>query len=393
MVFEKLTQISKPILWSSFLLGVLLSWSVLSGDNLGRVNLLYLIILYVIFPCFTLIYSFISYFYSPLQLGSFSTLIISVIQNNHFIFTKYKKEYLKLPQSDSLKLTLFYFSQLAAMSFSVASLLVLFILLITTDVHFIWRSTLLNSEHILNVLELIAIPWQFWQGAQPNLELISISQDNRLLNEVINQSNSLSVNLSSSNWWKFVLAAQLFYAFLTRFVVIMLLKTNFKMRWKKRNLAENKNLFDSKNNEKQNKTMSQLYKLSAKDISQNYAINNWANIPFPLLEDIRMSLTGQSDSIFNAGPSATDSERLIAERWRETQLIIVKSWEPPLAELSDFMQNSMGYILPLDIRNETVVEARDFHLQEWFRFVDKNTQWQVLLIPELSHKMIVNKPQ
>jgi hypothetical protein len=382
MVLGKLTQISKPILWFSFFFGLILSWSVLSGDSLGRVNLLYLIILYVIFPCSSLVYSFMSYFYSPFQLGSLSTLVISFIQKNNIIFTKYKQQYLMLPQTESPKLTLFYFSQLAAMSFSLASLLVLFILLVATDVHFIWRSTLLSSEQILNILQLIATPWQLWNEAQPNLDLISISQDNRLINEISNQSN-----VASNNWWKFILATQLFYAFLLRFVVVIIIRTNLKLKQIKNTTTKLNNIFDLRNDKtnKTNKTNSESgFDLCANDIKIDYALNNWANISLPLLNEIKLNLVGQCINVFNAGPSGTDSERIIAERWRETQLIIVKSWEPPLAELSDFMQNSIGYILPLDIKNDEIVKAVEFHLQEWTRFVGKHPQWDILLLPNLS---------
>ncbi len=391
-LFKNLTKISKPIVWISFTLGLVLSWSVLSGDSFGRVNLLYLIILYVIFPCLSLIYSLLSYFYSSLQFGSLSTLIISFIQNNHFILKKYKQEYLKLPQSESPKLVLLYFSQLAAMSFSVASLLVLFILLITTDVHFIWRSTLLNSEHLLDILQFIALPWQFWQDAQPSLEMISNSQDNRLIPEVLNHSSALS-----NNWWQFVLATQIFYAFLMRFVVVILLQINFRFHQikntstginndKKLEAALPKDHLFSLKNKDDNLSKEQLDELSMKDITLDYAVNNWANISLRLLNKITTRLSGKNVNTINAGPGGTESERLIAERWRETQLIVVKSWEPPLAELSDFMQNSMGYILPLDIKNEIIVEAKDFHLQEWFRFVEKHSQWQLLLLPEFPER-------
>ncbi|PHS16384.1 MAG: hypothetical protein COA86_12160 [Kangiella sp.] len=397
MVFDGVTRISKPIVWISFILGLVISWSVLSGDSLGRVNLLYLIILYVIFPCVSLIYSLLSYFYSPLQLGSLSTIIISFVRNNSFVFKKYKNQYLKLPQSNSPKLVLLYFSQLSAMSFSVASLLVLFVLLIASDVHFIWRSTLLDSEHILYGLQIIALPWQFWQDAQPTLEMISNSQDNRLFTEVVSQLSS-SGTAVSTNWWQFVLATQIFYAFLMRFVVVLLLQLSFKFQTKS-NSKYAKNVQNSNSTylkERDNSvSKNQLFETSMKDITLDYALNNWANIPSILLDRIEEKLSGIKVNTINAGPSATDSERLIADRWRETQLIIVKSWEPPLAELSDFMQNSMGYLLPLDLKNEKIVECKDFHLQEWFRFVEKQPQWKLLLIPDLfdsSNEPLNNNP-
>lgn len=387
MFFEKLTYLSKPILWTSFFLGLILSWSVLSGDSVGRVNLLYLIILYVIVPCFSLVYSVISYFYSPSQYSSLSTLLVFFTQNNNFLFTNYKQQYLRFQQSEFHKIIFFYFSQLAAMSFSVASLLVLFVLLFATDVHFIWRSTLLNSEQIFAFLELISKPWLFWSDAQPNLELITNSQDNRLSNEMVGQSSTLS-----NNWWQFVLATQIFYAFLMRFIFVVLIRLRFNGRQLKNKSIETitTNVSNSAISKKSILNESSpsvgqfnLTEMSRDDIKQDYAVNNWANISLDHIEKITSNLTGLNISIINSGPCATDSERLIAERWRQVQLIVVKSWEPPLAELSDFMLNSVGFILPLDIKNDVIVIATDFHLQEWYRFVENHAQWELLLIPKL----------
>ena len=69
---------------------------------------------------------------------------------------------------------------------------------------------------------------------------------------------------------------------------------------------------------------------------------------------------------------------MVSERWQETQLLIVKGWEPPLAELSDFMQNGRGYLLPLDWKEDDILPLSKSHLDEWRRFIKALPNWQLL---------------
>ena len=61
---------------------------------------------------------------------------------------------------------------------------------------------------------------------------------------------------------------------------------------------------------------------------------------------------------------------------------MVKSWEPPLAELADrlndFDSNSDKLILPLDWSDTGVRQPSLAHLDEWRRFAATLAGWQVL---------------
>ena len=162
------SKVSFPILIAGFLLGLFLSWSLLSGDQQGRVNLLQLVAIYVFLPIFSLLFSSVS-----LLIGkswNFAKLI-SVIP----LWSQQNNELLHLIRHPQAKLYFFYQSQLAALSFSLASLLVLLMLLVSTDVNFIWRSTLLNAEQLYWLLDCLATPWSFWPSAQPELELLQLT--------------------------------------------------------------------------------------------------------------------------------------------------------------------------------------------------------------------------
>jgi len=75
---------------------------------------------------------------------------------------------------------------------------------------------------------------------------------------------------------------------------------------------------------------------------------------------------------------------LIAQQSEARQLVLVRSWEPPLAELSDYLQTGDGYIMPLDWKNSRRVSIEPFHLEEWRRFTAAQKKWELLVWPEIE---------
>jgi len=356
---------TRLVIFVGFFLGLFISWGLLIGDAQGRVNILHLLVVYVFFPLASLLVSTVTIFFSKgINLASLTSLLPlwSQMQKRAFLLQKNQ-------QHSKWK---FYFqSQLAALSFSLASLLVLLILLISTDVNFIWRSTLLNAEQIFPVLELLASPWGFWQSAQPNLELLIHTQDSRI---AANQS----VVSYFSGWWQFILAAQIFYAFLLRLVAMsisLLILHHYSQKDKPFT-----NVVDSKSAHSIDSPIALASIVT--NFDEDYALNNWCAIDSALLQSIQEIIRGKQKTIILAGPLASDSDQMVAERWQETQLLIVKGWEPPLAELSDFMQNGNGYLLPLDWNEKGLQKLQSKHINEWRRFVVNLPSWQLLQLEE-----------
>lgn len=360
-ILSKQFKVSFPILIAGFLLGLFLSWSLLSGDQQGRVNLLQLVAIYVFLPIFSLLFSSIS-----LVIGkswNFARLVSIVpLWSQH-----QQNELLHLIQHPQAKLYFFYQSQLAALSFSLASLLVLLILLLSTDVNFIWRSTLLNAEQLYWLLDGLATPWSFWSTAQPELELLQQTQDSRI-------QSQRSSNIHFGGWWQFIFAAQLFYAFLLRFITIIACKIGFIMTNRKTKPIQ---LVRSSHSKSGTSSSLQLAPIISQ-IKSDFTLNNWCGLNQSLLNKVQDKLNHRKISELCAGPLASHSEQMVAERWQETQLLIVKGWEPPLAELSDFMQNGKGYLLPIDWKNDDILCLSKKHLDEWRRFIKALPNWQLL---------------
>jgi hypothetical protein len=360
------SKLSVSILVIGFLLGLFLSWSLISGDQQGRVNILQLVVIYIFLPIFSLLFSSVS-----LLLGknwNFARLV-SVIP----LWSQDQQDnFLRLVQHPLSKWYFFYQSQLAALSFSLASLLVLLILLISTDVNFIWRSTLLDAEQLFPFLEWLASPWQFWPSAQPNLELLQVTQDSRLPGQNSHRGNF-------AEWWSFIFAAQLFYAFLLRFISIIICKLYLKILDKRPKTIHLTSSNQSKNDPQRGIELAPL----VNNINSDFTLNNWCGLNKNLLQKIQNKLQYSKTSELSAGPLASHSEQMVAERWQDTQLLIVKGWEPPLAELADFMQNGKGYLLPLDWQADEMQALSEPHLNEWRRFVNHLANWQLLHLESL----------
>lgn len=357
---------TKAIIIVGLFLGFILSWGLIGGDEQGRVNVLHLVVIYVFLPIISLFISTSSLLFG--KNWNFAKLVSYIP-----LWSKsQQQEFLRLTQQKNAKLIFFLQSQLAALSFSFASLIVLLLLLVTTDVNFIWRSTLLDAEQIFPLLSWLANPWEFWHSAQPSLDLLSETQDSRIIFQKGRKSNF-------GDWWQFILAAQLCYAFLLRFISIVVCSIFIRISAKQSSSIHLVSNNQSQKNHKQDFKLAEVIN----QINADYSLNNWCGIDENKLQRIEAKLKHSKIAELNAGPLATHSEQMVAERWQETQLIIVKGWEPPLAELSDFMQNGKGYLLPLDWREDSFRKLKNTHLNEWRRFIAQLPDWQLLQLEDL----------
>jgi hypothetical protein len=353
--------ITRPIIIVGLFIGLILSWTLLSGDSQGRVNILYLIAIYVLLPIVSIVISLISF----LVKRNFN---LASLLSHIPLWSQHKQiGLLKQKQHPDSRLIFFYQSQLAAISFSTAGLVVFILLLLTTDINFVWRSTILDAEQIYPLLKMIAMPWQLIESAQPELSLLQATQDSRL-------NGSQGTPTAFGDWWQYILATQIFYAFLLRGVLLATVISALKIR----DIKRSKNIVVKHRRESQNTNSVGNFPSPVTDIPCEYALNNWANLNDSLLETIQSQLTGVSTNCLSAGPLASHSEQLVSERWQQPQLVIVKGWEPPLAELSDFMQNGKGFLMPLDWDDKGIKSLSPIHLEEWQRFVYQLPEWQLI---------------
>ena len=347
-----------PFVLLSLLAGILISWPALSGDALGRVNIMYLLLLYFVVPIVSLFSTIISWLtgsnvhsgYWLTRFGNFSFL---------------KSDFFRTLRQQNLdKLWLLQQSQLIAVSFAVASLVVFLFLLVFTDLSFVWRSTLLTPENIYPMLQWVAKPWQFWSGAQPSLELLAASQEYRL-NQTAQNPQSLA------NWWTFILAVQLFYSFILRSIIFSALTVQLKQRLKNNDGPVTD--FITKVNQESGITKLEAVPLSK--INHHRPVVLWDNIAHKIADKLFPEST-QSYIVIDTWTG--DQTQINQLREINEPIIVVKAWEPPMAELADQVAINKGYILPLNWNEHGLIAIEPIAHDEWARFCTENKCTMVL---------------
>jgi hypothetical protein len=359
------TRFSRPIAVVSFLLGFLLSLGVLNGDEAGRVNLLYLLFVYLLIPLLGAVLSVVSLIKGK---GLNIARLLSALP----IWTKAQQSQLfELRQQQVDKSWFFMQSQMAALAYACASLLTFLILLLVTDINFVWRSTLLTAEQLLPALQVIAAPWWFWESAQPTIELLRFTQDSRL-------SDTYENTQSFGQWWAFILATQIFYAFLLRGTLLFIAKVTIKRQQK----ANRHQPINSQPDSHQNSSQSQGTPLKSSTSSKladithalpnDYVICNWAAFSDELITQTGLNTA----SLISKGPLVAVPSEL---NNTATQLILVKAWEPPMGELQDYMHNGSGLLYPINLKQNKIMSPEQKHLQEWQRFTAQLDNWSIYL--------------
>lgn len=354
-------QTYKSIYWPfalvAALMGIILSWGVLSGDEYGRVNLLYMLMLYFFVPVLMIIITLLG-FISSHSHNSAKILIQSGL------FKLRKLEYFRYLQKQHLShIWLVQQSQVIALAFALSSILVFLFLLLFTDMTFIWRSTILTPEHLHPVLEVVSLPWSFIAVAQPDLELLRASQHFRLEQTAVN-------GVTPSQWWPFVLAVQVTYSLLPRLLMFTILGMRIK-----RSASAIDPVVSNEDVVSRQTTKPAGHILPLESLNGIFPILRWDAIPDTILNQLRKSYSQLGLEVCDVWQGTQEQSNALADS--DMPIILVKAWEPPMGELSDQLQNNNGYILPLMWRDNNLGTINDINRDEWLRFAESN-HWQLL---------------
>ncbi|MEL0035701.1 MAG: DUF2868 domain-containing protein [Gammaproteobacteria bacterium] len=356
----KTQNIYLPLLGFGVVLGIIFSAGILSGDSQGRVNLLYLLILYFLLPVLSLVASIIA-----IIRGNAST-VFSRLLHSSFFSIQTNDSYRRLRHLNLGSLWIMEQIQLFMMAFSLAGLMTFFVLLLVTDVTIIWRSTILTADDLYPVLSLLATPWQFWSAAQPSIDALQASQDYRIL-------NTADSNLSLVVWWPYVTAVQITYAIIPRLIIYLGLKIKLSNLPVEHDhvVTQIDTPSDSGNEYKA------LIALSEVPTIETFIC--WDKIPPSIINKINISsLSKQCSESDSWQPELGQYSVLIGDT---NALVIVKSWEAPMAELADQLKTSKGYLLLLNWRDEQLIPALDIHIDEWRRFSHSH-EWQCVTLDD-----------
>jgi hypothetical protein len=355
-----LRAISVMIALIAFILGLLASVAALSGDEYGRVNLLLSLFLFALLPAFGLLATAVF-----LSLGRRSG-IAALLLELRVTPKRFAALLARRGGAAQRQRILFSLSQGWLLSFAAGNLLGFALMLLAMDISFVWRSTLLEASDLLPVLDFVAMPWNFWSAAQPSLEMLSQTQDFRLQGSP-NDANYVG------QWWRFLLAAQLCYSLLPRTLLWLIAKN--RLTRKTETLSAELNL-----NGAAEKPISEIDRLaeSVTEIPVDSILFDLAHTPDSLLSDIGERL--QVATIHRTPVDLHSQLQRVDYANSPALVVLVRSWEPPLAELADSLreeltaeQQSNLFIAPIDWvsapqKNERLVEPQVAHTQEWRRF-------------------------
>jgi len=364
-------QSNSSLSWSAtflvFVIGFLSSVAINSGDDLGRVNLLYLVLLYVVIPVVSLM--FLILFSLKKQQHSLTNLLTRL----PLWPRSWQEPLLQLKRDGLFQAWLFGQSQKLMLAFGMGTITSFILILLVNDVSFVWRSTLLGAEQIFPLLNMIAAPWSFIESAQPIFQLLVSSQDSRLT------SNSL-VGVDYGSWWKFLVMAQLVYAIAPRIILLCWANFRFKQQFTQHNSAQSAEVTPLINAQPQPEPLANIN--NSIKLTQ-FSLVIWAELPNYLLQQIT-AITGQPSQIYVVGPYGDLNQEQAAINDQQLKLVVVAAWEPPMGEVMDFLASGQGYLMPLDWNSDKFNPVSTNHLDEWRRCCFKLQHWQMLQLEQIS---------
>ena len=360
--FPSLRSLSVALGLIALTLGLLVSVAVLSGDDFGRVNLLYSLSLFALLPSIGLIVTLLLLFVG--RRSGIAALLIELPLAPKNLTS------LLLTQRGGVRrqTALFLLSQSLMLSFATGNLMGFVLMLLATDVNFVWRSTLLDAATLFPILDTLASPWGWWQAAQPSLEMLNQTQDFRLQGAYIERNYV-------GQWWQFLLAAQLWYSIVPRALLWL--------------FANNKCKRAAQLQDKEQDPSHQLTAVtpapesdklaaSVSVIPANAVLFDCAHASDALLSKIEKSL--RASASYKAPSSFDFNLDGISPTSTPPLVIVVRSWEPPLAELADSIleaftaeQRRNLFIAPIDWESnqqqgDHLIQPAVAHTLEWRRF-------------------------
>lgn len=366
MINKTYTHLGKVLTCLAIVLGMLSTFVIMAGDEKGRVNLLYLVVLYIVFPlCSWLLLLLLSISKRPLT-------TLNLISHSHLWPSTWHESVLELKREGLLKAWLFSLSQRCLLSFSAACIASFMMALLFSDISFVWRSTLLAAEDIYPVLSALALPWAFVSSAQPVLEHLVNAQDSRLVFSTVSGADY-------GVWWKFLLIAQLCYGFIPRLILWLWANHYFRHAKPVTTVSEKADVKPPVNLAPEHSPRAKIEQAAQR--LENYSLVTWTNIPEFIHKRV-VSEFGQPNHVFNAGAQGSLEQEIAAERDDAIKLVLVAAWEPPMGELADFLAHGQGYILPLDWQDDQLNAVSSAHLDEWQRFSYPLEHWVLSTLEE-----------
>ena len=265
------------------------------------------------------------------------------------------------------------FSQVFAVAFNLGAIAGALYLIVFSDLAFAWSTTLrVSPSGFHQVTRLLAMPWHGWmQTAEPAITLIETTRFFRLQEGILPgaAANTAIEPAELGRWWPFLIACMVAYGLLPRLGTLVFARWRFNTASRDAiahtpGVAElchrmNDELIETTAEQPEPEASTQDTKVSfrpAVAVARPTAVVNWAGIDLDdqtltqrVAEQWKVSVT----AVYRAGgiSGVEEDDRVIEQLSdQEAVVFVVKAWEPPLMEFSDFLaaaRTAMGKGRPI----------------------------------------------
>jgi hypothetical protein len=383
-----LKQISAILVLLSFILGAITGVALLSYSGREPVNVIYFIFVAMLLPMLSSLMVILSFFLPPLRDEFFikftpafwlEKLVSNFVDkhNQNYQIDKSVYNYLLIKRGVGLSI-IFYIGMLIS----------LLVVVSTQDIAFAWSTTLdITAKEFHNIISYISMPWSsIISDGVVGEHLIDSSRLFRL-GEGVSKDMIQHASILG-HWWKFLAFGLLFYAIFLRLLLYILVSFKLKKEM----------VLSLKSNQKLKEIFSDIHtpivitkqeipqvdslkiepkeeKIDSKEIeSFTYdSVVGW-DIDKMLIERILKSYDISTREIYELGGVHSISDDMeVIDTLKGSVALAVKSWEPPVGDLWDIVEDMLSVVddLSIILIGIELQKPKDSDIAIWSRELSK----------------------
>ncbi len=376
--------------------GIATGYGLINYNGQNPINVLHFLSIGVLLPTFTLFLTIVAMIRSKNKKESFLLHISPafLIDKLLEIFPVFKIKFKIKPLI--MNWLIITRAQYLSIAFLSGLLLALVFNVVSQDLAFGWSTTLdIDAKSFYDFIQLISAPWSwFFHSAVPSLELVQKSQYYRLGGELTKEYISHAKLLGG--WWQFLFFTILFIGILPRILVLFIsnyflsksiddayldLKNSGLLL---KNMNEPLVTTGANDEESDFNAQSSTKEIKKAKIENNQTIIGWG-IYESELELILDSKDVKSPTIFIAGGNNTleDDQEVINFVKGDYIVIVVKAWEPPVIDFTDFIDELEAKVKNIDLLLVGLVEdayrPKRQDIEIWSRKLEKYQNIRIII--------------
>ena len=281
--------------------------------------------------------------------------------------------------------------------FGLSGLATLLVLVVIQDLAFGWSTTLdTAAQSYHQLLQFIAWPWHtLWPAAVPDLSLVESTRFFRSGEE------TAAVDPARwGQWWPFVMMVWLCYVVLPR--LLLLLLAQFQLRFRARTLLhkhpgllalqyrmETPALDTGSSHHDAADQPDTTTASTLQPLPRSHVVIRWAGagetvLPPPLTANNTLHLAaGGRASLEEDRHTIEAAQQCLSAEKSPVVVLVTRSWEPPTAELADFLEQARQdwppktLVVLVPLSTDPHVAPAEHHINQWLRFAERNGQGRI----------------